>query len=161
MPGVAGRSGDRPEPTALKILKGNPGRRPLPVDEPHPTIRLPSPPKELSPEAKREWRRTGRQLRDLGIMSEIDRAAFAAFCTTYTQWLAVQALLAQSPVIVRTQEGEIRANPLLRVAKDLQEQWTRALLEFGMSPSSRTRIRAAAPVRQQDALEEFLNAKRA
>ena len=34
--------GRKPTPTNLKVLKGNPGRRPLNKDEPVPDVRLPS-----------------------------------------------------------------------------------------------------------------------
>ena len=41
MSGTKGHSGRKPDPTRLKLLKGNPGKRPLNANEPNPTPRLP------------------------------------------------------------------------------------------------------------------------
>ena len=146
--------GRKPIPTRLKVLRGNPGRRPLPAGEPQPRVRLPRPPDELSDRAKREWRVTGRELRALGLMSGIDVAQFAAYCQSYARWLEVTALLKSSPVLLKI-EGQVVVNPLLRVARDAQEQFTRALAEFGMSPVSRTRVHAAT-AQPGDPLTEYL-----
>ncbi len=55
------RGGDRkPTPTRLKLLGGNPGKRPLNLDEPQPEPTLPEPPAHLSDEAKAEWGRPRR-----------------------------------------------------------------------------------------------------
>ena len=39
--------GRKPSPTHLKLVKGNPGKRPLNVSEPEPEAVLPCPPAEL------------------------------------------------------------------------------------------------------------------
>ena len=54
-------SGPKPKPTKLKLLEGNPGRRPINDKEPKPKERLPQCPTHLSEEAKREWQRTGKR----------------------------------------------------------------------------------------------------
>ena len=43
--------GRRPNPTRLKLLTGNPGKRPLNPDEPKPQIAVPECPVELGPAA--------------------------------------------------------------------------------------------------------------
>ena len=65
--------GRKPQPTALKVLKGNPGRRPLNEDEPKPEVLLPRPPAHLSPVARREWRRAGASPRGDGAYDEPGR----------------------------------------------------------------------------------------
>ncbi len=49
--------GRKPTPTRLKLLRNNPGKRPLNPDEPQPEATLPEPPAHLSDEAKCEWQR--------------------------------------------------------------------------------------------------------
>ena len=70
----ASGGGRKPQPTALKELKGNPGRRPLNEDEPKPEVHLPGPPSHLSPAARREWRRAGAFLVEMGLMTDLDVA---------------------------------------------------------------------------------------
>jgi len=91
-------------------------------------------------------------------MAELDAAAFAAYCQSYARWLEVTALLGKTSVLIKDLEGNLRLNPLLRVARDTQEQYTRALVEFGMSPSSRSRIKAQPP-EAADPFEDFLSAR--
>ena len=60
--------GRKPTPTQVKILRGNPGRRPLNEGEPQPAPLAPSCPPELSPTAKDEWNRIIVELVELGLM---------------------------------------------------------------------------------------------
>jgi hypothetical protein len=44
-----------PQPTVIKLLKGNPGKRPLNPDESRPEPKPPAPADDLGPIARREW----------------------------------------------------------------------------------------------------------
>ena len=57
-----------PIPTAIKILQGNPGKRPLNQNEPKPIKRAPKCPTWISSEAKKEWRRMCKQLEIIGTI---------------------------------------------------------------------------------------------
>ena len=70
--------GRRPKPTRLKVLTGNPGKRPLNTEEPMPEIAIPECPIELGPVAKREWDRLVGELASLRLLTNLDRAALAA-----------------------------------------------------------------------------------
>jgi phage terminase small subunit len=70
--------GRKPKPTYLKVLEGNPGRRPPNAGEPKPARRAPTCPSHLCPAAKAEWKRLAQQLSVLRILTELDRAALAA-----------------------------------------------------------------------------------
>ena len=48
--------GRKPKPTALKVLEGNPGHRPLNKKEPMPKGKLPRCPEWLEDDAKKEWK---------------------------------------------------------------------------------------------------------
>jgi len=69
-----------PKPTQLKILTENPGNHPLNLNEPKPRIILPELPAFLNKYAKEEWKRIAVALNRIGILSEIDVAALAAYC---------------------------------------------------------------------------------
>ncbi len=74
------RRGPAPKPTRMKVLAGNPGKRPLNRREPQPKPGLPRCPAQLSEEAKREWKRISKELDRLGLLTVLDRAALSAYC---------------------------------------------------------------------------------
>lgn len=49
--------GRKPKRTRIKLLTGNPGKRPLNLAEPRPEPAVPDCPPELGPGAQREWTR--------------------------------------------------------------------------------------------------------
>lgn len=74
------RRGRKPIPTEIKILEGNPSKRPLNTHEPKPLKKAPPCPKWLEAEAKKEWRRLAKALEAMGVLTEADMAAFAGYC---------------------------------------------------------------------------------
>jgi phage terminase small subunit len=89
--------GRKPIPTAVKIAMGNPGKRPLNKREPKPVIAIPTCPAHLMPAAKNEWKRLAHYLHDLGVISELDRAALAAYCQAYGRWVEAEKKLKETP----------------------------------------------------------------
>ena len=94
--------GRKPTPTAIKELEGNPGKRPLNTKEPKPVKKAPSCPKWLEPEAKKEWRRLAKQMEQIGILTEVDMAAFAGYCQAYARWKEAEEFITQHGSIVKT-----------------------------------------------------------
>ncbi len=70
--------GRKPVPTALKVVRGNPGKRALNTREaePAPPATL-TPPDWLAEDAKREWADKAPMLHRLGLLTEADLDAFA------------------------------------------------------------------------------------
>ena len=156
MAGYKGKQGRKPKPTQLKVLEGNPGKRRLRKDEPQPKAKLPGPPAQLSAEAKREWWRLGKQLATLGLLTNIDRAALALYCQAWARWLEAEKALKTYGVMVKSPNGFPMQSPYLAVANKAMEQIRAMLTEFGMSPSSRTRVHAAPQADEEDELERWL-----
>lgn len=78
--------GRKPKPTNMKILEGNPGKRPLPTNEVKPKQKAPRCPQWLEDDAKKEWKRMGKILEQIGILTEMDMTAFAGYCQAYARW---------------------------------------------------------------------------
>ena len=72
--------GRKPKPTALKVLEGNPGKRPLNDHEPIPPKGELKCPSWLLPEAKKEWKRLASSLEAMGVLTMADLTAFAGYC---------------------------------------------------------------------------------
>ena len=63
-----------------KITNGNPGKHPLNHYEPRPDANVPQCPDELGPVTKAEWDRLVGKMATLRIVTNLDRAALAAYC---------------------------------------------------------------------------------
>ena len=145
MAGKAGRSGVHNRlPTRLKLLKGTlePGR--LNLNEPQPEIKLPKPPEELGPKGRQEWRRVGRQLLTLGIVSELDRPALALYCKAWERWSEAEAQLKEFGIMLIRNEFPVQS-PYLKIATEAMVQMRALLIEFGMTPASRSRVSGKTP----------------
>lgn len=147
--------GRRPKPTAIKLVRGNPGKRPLNHREPKPTLTIPRCPPELSAVARKEWRRISRHLSELGLLTAIDRAALASYCQGWAQWLDANVQLQKHGPVVRAPSGYPMLSPYLAVASQAYTQMRAMLIEFGMTPASRSRVEIAVQ-RDPDPAARFL-----
>lgn len=132
--------GRKPTPTAVKELEGNPGKRPLNAKEPKPAKKAPSCPKWLEPEAKKEWRRLAKQMEQIGILTEVDMAAFAGYCQAYARWKEAEEFITQHGSIVKTPSGYWQQVPQVSIAQTYLKIMNRFAEQFGLTPSSRSRI---------------------
>jgi P27 family predicted phage terminase small subunit len=147
--------GRKPKPTQLKIVAGKPGHRALPQNEAKPARKIPKPPAIIQGIAKNEWRRISRLLYDAGLLTAIDGSALTAYCQSYATWVEAQEEIRKTGTVIRSTKGQPMVSPFLKVANVAWAQWTRMLIEFGMSPSSRSRV-TVADSGKADPFEEFL-----
>ncbi|MBU5455267.1 phage terminase small subunit P27 family [Caproiciproducens sp. MSJ-32] len=132
--------GRKPKPTALKILEGNPGKRPLNEDEPKPEKKAPKCPSWLDAEAKKEWRRMSKQLEAMGILTAIDMAAFAGYCQAYARWKEAEEFITKHGTIIKTPSGYWQQVPQVSIAQTYLKIMNRFCEQFGLTPSARSRI---------------------
>src|SRR4029077_15892039 len=155
-------AGRRPKPTHLKLVTGNPGKRPLNKNKPQPERNLPSPPPELYPEAKAEWNRIAKELHNLGLLTGLDRAALAAYCQSYGRWIIAERAIAKMAKADPLTHGLIKPtvgggvpNALVRAASHAMADMVRYAGEFGMTPSARSRLSTAAGADKTNPFAEF------
>lgn len=155
--------GRKPTPTHLKDVQGNPGHRPLPEDEPEipAPSELPAPPEHLDVEACREWNRTGSLLLNSGLLTELDVGALAVYCAAYSRWVdAEERIRLHGPIVEAPGTGYPSQSPYLQIANTAMAQMLKIQAEFGMTPSSRTRVRPAkVPDAARDPLEKYIGGK--
>lgn len=137
-------AGRKPKPTALKELAGNPGRRPLNQREPKPQPKLAPCPAWLTGEGRKEYRRLGRVLVDMGVMTTIDRTSFVMRCEAWGRYVDARAQVAKLGTVVKTANGNLIQNPYLPVMNKALEQVAKFDSEFGLTPSSRSRVQVQA-----------------
>ncbi|WP_436643985.1 phage terminase small subunit P27 family [Microbaculum sp. FT89] len=144
--------GRKPKPTKLKVLTGNPGKRPLNHHEPRPEPAVPDCPPELSDAAKHEWDRLVGELSKLNLLTHLDRAALAAYCNAYAMWVEAIEAIQKYGAMVKSPSGFPIQSPYVAIANRQAELMLRISAEFGFTPASRGRI--AAPPKEQGELFE-------
>ena len=152
--------GRKPKPTALKELQGNPGKRPFTGHEPKPPASLPTCPSHLCAPAKAEWKRLAKSLHNIGVLTQVDRAALAAYCQAYGRWVEAEKHLAETPTLLKTPAGYVQASPWLTIANKQLELMHKFMAELGLTPSARTRLAITVPTGPtpwDDPLAEFLD----
>lgn len=153
--------GRRPKPTAIKDLAGNPGKRPLNNQEPKPgkLTRTPPVPGHIRGVARQEWRRMAKTLNQLGLLTEIDLPALEMYCQMYGRWVEAEERVRDMGMIVKTNNGNPIQNPYLAVANRAAKDMKSMLVEFGMTPSSRSRVQVDTGPDEVDEYEQFVNAR--
>jgi len=137
--------GRKPTPTKFKLLRGNPGKRPIREDEPELTVGLPEPPPYLDEVARTEWFRIGPELAQAGVMTTADVTAFAAYCESWSRYRRSMDQVNATDEILKAKSGYPMVNPYLSVATKALQACQSFWAEFGMTPSSRTRVGSTAP----------------
>lgn len=142
MPGTKG-SGPRKLPSNILRLHGETRPSRFNEDEPKPEIKAPPPPDWLTPEGQNVWTRTARLLAGMRVMSEADVDMLTTYCESWLQWQeAAERVRDLGMVVKHPKTGAPMRNPYWSCMKESGERCHRIMIEFGMSPSARTRIRA-------------------
>ena len=154
-------AGRKRKPTNLKVLHGNPGRRQLPKREPKPKAGIPKPPARIAgnPIALAVWDEFAAELDAMQVLTLADRAALAVLVSAYCDWLeADDAIEEHGLTQTRTTKGGdsyAAPRPEVAIRSDAWKRYKSMLVEFGLTPSARTRI-SANPAQKASRLEEFL-----
>lgn len=153
--------GRPPKPTALKVVQGNPGKRPLNKKEPKSKRALPPAPEYLSTECQDQWRNMAKMLFDSGVLLQQDCPAFEMMMDCYEEIIKCRELIKIDGRTYHTQDKNgnlmIKGNPAVSQLRAADRQFKNYLVEFGMTPSSRSRIVVDNPPEQdeEDPLAEF------
>lgn len=151
--------GRKPTPNHLKLLNGNPGKRPINLDTFSPVAQIPRCPAVIKGESRKEWRRITRELHQYSMIAEVDRGLLAMLCTAWGRFVEAElmivkaehamraSLIAQgkppdgaSGLFVKTPNGFPVQSPWVAVSNKAIETYKSLCAEFGLSPSARTRV---------------------
>jgi P27 family predicted phage terminase small subunit len=148
--------GRKPKPTNIHVLEGGKQKthRNLNDKEPKPDAKIPKCPKHLDKEARAEWKRMARELEPLGLLSNLDKAVFASYCQAFSTWAQATKKVHEQGLVFKAPNGMPMMNPYLPIVNKANEQMLKALIELGMSPSSRSRIKVEAPAKPQENKKE-------
>ena len=141
--------GRKPLPTALKIIRGNPGKRALSKAEPK-TNGKAQPPAWLGDHGLRHWAEVAPMLEKVGVLTDLDALALGDMCFAYEKWRKAQENEQISGSYVTAQSGFPMLAPWVTEGERQRTIWRKLQTEFGMTPSSRSRVTASAPQEEEN-----------
>jgi P27 family predicted phage terminase small subunit len=157
--------GQKPVPTVVRRLRGNPSKTAYNHDEPQPPrtdARL-APPSELGTDsvACAYWDELVPVLRGIRQITDVDRAALVALCVQWSRYVEATKALQQrdeqgrSKMLIKLENGIYQQHPYIAIANKSLLLCTRLWAELGLTPSSRSRVHAAPLPADRDPFAEF------
>jgi P27 family predicted phage terminase small subunit len=141
-------AGRRPKPTALKILEGNPGHRPLNLREPKPPKGVPVCQIMSSEKSQVTYAALATQLDAMGVLTTADSSALELLADVLTEYRqardVVQSKGPTYPCKTKNNGLMNRIRPEVRIAESAMKRALSMLTEFGLTPAARTKVTAAA-----------------
>ena len=132
-----------PLPTNLKSIRGTARPCRLNDKEPRPDkLETLKPPPGLNKDEKKCWRTVSSELQKAGILTKVDVSSLVAYCRSWVGWIEETRIAQDEGSVVKGGLGGPVINPHVRIASEYFKQLLALWREFGMTPSSRTRIRS-------------------
>ena len=151
------KAGRRPKPTALRILEGTakgPRKR-----EPSAPIGVPPMPERLAVDeiATAKWHELAGILSRMGVLTTGDGEALATLCEVHSAEQSCLLQLRAGGAVMHTDLGGVKPNPAGPLYRSLVAMKASLLSEFGLTPSSRTKLATQVEVKKYE-LEDFFAA---
>lgn len=150
--------GRKPKPTRLKLMDGTRKDR-VNAAEPTAPPGLPAPPAHLDRKGKTLWRKYAAWLVQIGA-GQTDAVALERLCSVYARVRDCERTIKREGLTYTeetTQSGTIvRARPEVAMLNAAERELRALLVEFGLTPSSRARLKAPTATTDDDELEAFM-----
>lgn len=154
------------KPTQLKVLEGNPGKRPLPENEPVPEQAEPEMPKDIDMKARRVWKRLAPLMVKHGLLTEVDGDAFAILCQCRSRLIEIHnflkkenmSLVQEKTFVDSTgqEHKEYKTSPYVTMEKHYYQLFKMYATDFGLTPKGRVGL-SVGNKRGKDELEGLLD----
>lgn len=148
--GVHSSSRTTPLTKEMHRMRGTQIRVKTDLAEPFYEKTCPEPPIELNADAIEEWDRLAPLLHAQGMLTEVDRASLGVYCQAVADWRSITRTLnamrardkGMEGNVIKSANGTMIVNPLVKVARDAQNRVIQMAVEFGLTPVSRQRLKA-------------------
>lgn len=151
--------GRPPVPTSLKVLRGNPGQRPLNTSEPTPPAADTTPPPRLDGEALAMWNSIVPLLTNMGVFTQADRMVIERYCLMHEQWLHVVKHVKEHGMTQLTQTGYSQLTAEGALFRTLPAELMRIEQQFGMTAAARSTLKVDNATPAQDPLEAYIQSR--
>jgi P27 family predicted phage terminase small subunit len=147
------------KPTALKMIEGTNRKARENPNEPMLESSIPNMPSWLPPKAKTCWRELSELLLGMRVITKADRKCLELLCDAYSEYRDCRKFVTSNGYTYKTvtQSGDElhRPYPQVNMAQNAWKRVLDGLKEFGLSPSSKSKVSAIDGL-LVDPLEEFL-----
>ena len=155
-----GRRGTKPTPTAMLKLRGS-WRGDIKKNEPEVELGIPDMPDYISGNAKACWDELAPMLVNIKVLSTQDKLALSLLCETYGNWRRSQDMLEKYGDVFPIKDDKdnikyLQQTPYVAMVRNFGKQLKDMLVEFGLTPSARSRVEASSDPRTKRA-DERLN----
>lgn len=142
--------GAKPKPTALKVVAGNPGRRPLNRREPKPQGVMGEAPGWLSDSQHEVWQHAVVSA-PRGLLTRLDESVLLVWVVAKDLHRQASEALQQNGMVTETpRTHEPIQSPYLAIMNKQAQIMLKAAAEMGFTPSSRSRVSInASPVDEE------------
>lgn len=134
-----GKRGPKPQPTAVKQLRGNPGKRPLPENEPSPPIGELSPPFDLDEIGTQVWDIMLRQSPP-DMIRPYDALSLWQFADAWSDFFAADSIIREEGRIAISEKGGQYQHPAVGMKNKAAQRIKQLGSLFGWSPSDRVSL---------------------
>lgn len=162
--------GRKTKATHLKLLAGNPGKRPIkdaakaeaeiPKVKPdfpaHLFTSVEKGKADTVKSAKKHWDYIVKVLHPLGLITILDVPILESYIVNYAYYLQAIAEVNEKGFTVGDAK---KKNPAFGALESLHKFQKEFLIEFGMTPAARSKIQIAGTGEKVDPLEEMMNKK--
>ena len=148
--------GRKNKPTALKLIQGNPGNRPINKNEPTPVhVYNPQPPESLNELEAAKWVEVAGKLAACRVLTELDLDSLEIYCRNWISMHEALNDLNDRGKLLKTKSGSFMWNPQWTQYKHSERVCRSIMAEFGMTPSTRTGVVAVADSSGKNEWSEF------
>lgn len=155
------KPGPKPLPTATKVARGNPGRRPLPKNEPMPTPGRPTAPSWLGKVGRQYWTEALRFLPD-GLVTKADGHLLSLYASAWEEFHAARELVEKEGRLATSEKGAVYQHPAVGMMNKARAEIRKCAALFGLSPADRVGLSCPADEEPKgDTLMDMLRARSA
>ena len=138
-----GKRGPKNIPTVLKELHGNPGKRPIPVDEPEGVGDMWAPPPWFDEDQRAQWHYAVDHAPP-GLLTGTDREVLVVWVVACVEHAKAVQEVRNLGQVVKTKDGNAIQNPFLPIVNRQALIMMKAGAEMGFSPAARASLGSAA-----------------
>ena len=143
-------------PTSIKILRGNPGCRPITDGEPTPPPADLSVPPSLSEVGIAKWDEVTSLLTRMGVFTQADRSAIERYCLLHEQFMQVVKHVRENGMTQLTHTGYSQLTAEGSLFKSLPADLLKIEQQFGMTPAARSSLKVQDAAAPADPLEAYI-----
>lgn len=130
----AGGPGRPSKPRGLKLVEGNPGKRPIEPEVPF--VRdAPVKPADLSPDAGWLWDQVVEQMTTIGLLKPLDASSLEVLCETFARWREAVRFRRERGIIGKNSQGIVKAS-WVSAEQEAGREFRAWCAEYGLTPAA-------------------------